>query len=169
MLARCSVFVVTLWLLPVIFPVDVKAQRASVSISSSQLQSFGYLNGGGAYISADNGLDYSGSLNVIDQPDSSPIIMSVNGHVIANGTPTLLQKMSQSNDLYQHKLNPALAQSTINLNGKTSVSIQVGGTSASYRWMIFQSQDTIRFTAMGQALSVFPVVLPSVFDKSADQ
>ena len=162
-------FVALLGLLPATFPSAVQAQKASVSLSASNLEYYGFVNGGGIEIGSNAGLNYAGSLNMIAKSRAVPIVMSVNDVVIMNGTPERMEKMNKQDSIYQHKLDPDLAKSTIEISDQNSLAVRIGGTMATYRGLMSQSQKATSHSAMGRSLSVFPSVFPSVFSQNVGQ
>ncbi len=161
--------VVTLFLalMSVTFPVGMKAQRVSVSDSSSKMMYFSFVNGGGVEIASNVGLVYSGALNRRVENYADPLFMTMNDTVMIDGVPESMQQMNEKGILYQHELNPEVSEGKINLRNQSSLSVRIGGTLAIYQDMMAQSQNVISPSSSGQSLSVFPSFFPSVFSSNA--
>lgn len=152
-----------------LFPRQARAQSATVSTTSTQLENYAYLNGGGVEIGSTTGLSYPEPLNVIADTEASPLLIRINGNVVYDGVPDRLASMKEDETLYQHKLNPRLANSEINLDNKNSVAVRIGGTLPTYTKVNYESIDSTNYVVRPTSYSVFPSIFPSVFRRPTAQ
>lgn len=146
------------------------AQSATVSEIQAVSTNVTLVNGGGFSIVSDGSLMYDGPLNAI-----TPLQGLIGARVVLNdvvlldGVPAEAQALVDSGRARSNSLSAELVRARIDVSGSDTVMLGIGGR-VPMPTAIGGSIETLRTVQVsGQSMSVFPDLLPSVFNRNAVQ
>jgi hypothetical protein len=125
-----------------------------------------FANGGGFTIVSDGSLTYGGSLNAIRSSDPPSLRIELNGEELLNGVPAPVAEALPLGTVRSNVLSPELQAARLNLDqSPAGVVLGIGGTVATYTAAGATVQTQRIESVGGQTLSIFPDLLPSVFNR----
>ena len=125
-----------------------------------------FANGGGFTIVSDGSLSYGGPLNAIRSSDPPSLRIVLNGEELLNGVPAPVAEALPLGTVRSNVLSPELQDAKLNLDqSPAAVVLGIGGTVATYTAAGATVQTQRIESVGGQALSIFPDLLPSVFNR----